>query len=329
MFKSALSGAQENIKYRMGVWTIFETSGFYHPEQERLFLHTSGELNLRRGVPWDAPATDCWTPLLELESFADVLNRVVKARMSKEEKSPSLGLNLIVTLSEVAAIRLLSQHLERMEKPKTAARPNWVHGSMQFPSLEQLLSQATLLQPGLVQLIPEMNLDGSTAHKIEVRICRSQWDFMILIDRHNDLLTRVELVDADKPCRQRDGFTEHEKRFNGIVRCTSNGMALFFMKAHVGRPLEKALELMVDKPWLNARVLDHLLEHPELIPERWKSEPMTSILFAGTIFQTQNSAGFSTSRGVEYLYYNGDAWTKNILFLEEDISEHYMLAVKA
>jgi hypothetical protein len=59
------------------------------------------------------------------------------------------------------------------------------------------------------------------------------------------------------------------------------------------------MELM-SRSVLNANVLDHLLAHPELIPEDWKSK---TIFFWGTIY-----CGFPGFLCVRYLYWDGSSW---------------------
>lgn len=64
-----------------------------------------------------------------------------------------------------------------------------------------------------------------------------------------------------------------------------------------GHELRKEL---ADKPVLNACVRDYMIEHPELIPEDWKTG---GTYFWGTIFR-----GSVGGLCVAYLYWGGDGW---------------------
>lgn len=63
---------------------------------------------------------------------------------------------------------------------------------------------------------------------------------------------------------------------------------------------EDLRKLLVDKPVLNANVLDYLLAHQELIPEEWKGR---SVFFWGTIYR-----GFLNTSYVRALRWNGRNW---------------------
>ena len=64
-----------------------------------------------------------------------------------------------------------------------------------------------------------------------------------------------------------------------------------------GTELRKLLE---GQPVLNACVLDHLLDHPEQIPEDWKGK---DIFFWGTIYRDSDGRQY-----VRCLCWSGDAW---------------------
>lgn len=64
-----------------------------------------------------------------------------------------------------------------------------------------------------------------------------------------------------------------------------------------GTDLRKKLE---DKPVLNARVLDYLLDYPDLIPESWKGK---YVYFWGTIFRSADGRLY-----VEYFFCHGGRW---------------------
>ena len=60
---------------------------------------------------------------------------------------------------------------------------------------------------------------------------------------------------------------------------------------------------------LNACVLDYLLEHPEMIPEAWKTK---HVVFAGTIFKDAGG-----NRCVKALYFFDGSWSTKRVYLEE------------
>jgi hypothetical protein len=57
---------------------------------------------------------------------------------------------------------------------------------------------------------------------------------------------------------------------------------------------------LASEPVLNANVLDHLLAHPELIPEEWKGK---AIFFWGTIYRCSDGR-----LCVRYLYWRDGRW---------------------
>ena len=86
----------------------------------------------------------------------------------------------------------------------------------------------------------------------------------------------------------------------------------------IGNELRKKLR---DKPVLNANVLDHLLAHPETIPEEWKGE---YIFFWGTI--SRSSGG---SLCVRYLYWRGVRWDSDYYGLDYGWSGDSPAALRA
>lgn len=77
-------------------------------------------------------------------------------------------------------------------------------------------------------------------------------------------------------------------------------------ESSVGNDLQKEL---ANQPVLNANVLDYLLAHPELIPEKWKGKV---IFFWGTIYRT--SSGRLCVRGLRW---NGSEWRRNYDWLDD------------
>jgi len=81
------------------------------------------------------------------------------------------------------------------------------------------------------------------------------------------------------------GWTVEEHQKGGTLEWDSAKILLFLAEKQktgliTGHDLRKEL---VDKPVLNANVLDYLLAHPELIPEDWKEGEY--IFFWGTIYR--------------------------------------------
>jgi len=68
----------------------------------------------------------------------------------------------------------------------------------------------------------------------------------------------------------------------------------------------KLREELADKPVFNANVLDYLLAHPHLIPERWKKDEQGHtryVFFWGTIYRDLGGGLY-----VRCLYWDGDGW---------------------
>jgi hypothetical protein len=63
----------------------------------------------------------------------------------------------------------------------------------------------------------------------------------------------------------------------------------------------KLLKKLTGKKVMNACVLDYLLDHPELIPEKWKSK---AVFFWGTIYRSSDNGSLC----VRYLYWHGGRW---------------------
>jgi hypothetical protein len=85
-----------------------------------------------------------------------------------------------------------------------------------------------------------------------------------------------------------------------------------------GHDLRKELE---GKPVLPANVLDHLLKHPRLIPEEWKSK---DVFFWGTVYRSR--------RGhlcVRYLYRSGAVCYQGYDWLHNDWCDHNPAVVLA
>ncbi len=71
-------------------------------------------------------------------------------------------------------------------------------------------------------------------------------------------------------------------------------------------------DMAAAEPFLNARVLEYLLQHPHLIPESWKKKENGKILFLGTLYKatryTRHSRGQTTIISARYLTWHGNVW---------------------
>ena len=83
----------------------------------------------------------------------------------------------------------------------------------------------------------------------------------------------------------------------------------------------KLREELADKPVLNACVLDYLLAHPELIPEKWKGK---YVFFWGTIYRFSGDVLF-----VRCLYWHDGRWLWSCLWLGRGWNGGHPAAVRA
>jgi hypothetical protein len=136
-------------------------------------------------------------------------------------------------------------------------------------------------------------------------------------------VTSSHLVDTDAdPVIPYDGWTVEEHRKSGMIDVTR--LALFTHKEQTGNSFIKGNKLrdeLVNVPVMNCRVLEHLLEHPELIPKYWKGK---SIFFWGTVYR--DSAG---DLCVYCLDWDGQQWYVGCSWLCGQWSRYYPAAVSA
>lgn len=99
------------------------------------------------------------------------------------------------------------------------------------------------------------------------------------------------------------GLTVESHKKHGFMVWHSNAVTLHLEKEQLdgfkGNKLRKRLK---DQPFecLNACVLDYLLDHPELIPEEWKSK---HVFFWGTIYRNSDGRLY-----VRCLRWDGVSW---------------------
>ena len=119
----------------------------------------------------------------------------------------------------------------------------------------------------------------------------------------------MNLINCDKQPNIPSGFTLESHQKGGTLKWDASKIELYLSEkqktGHItGYDLRKELE---GKPVLNACVLDYLLEHQELIPNEWKGK---EVYFLGTIFHNMNGSPY-----IEYLYWEGDGWEWDYVWL--------------
>lgn len=110
-------------------------------------------------------------------------------------------------------------------------------------------------------------------------------------------------LDADPFCP--DGWTVDEHRKGGQMEWDRTKVALYLSAGQQDGKWIKGDKLRMElkeKPVFNACLLDHLLAHPELIPESWKGK---AVFFWGTIYRSRSPGG---DLDVRCLYCHGDGW---------------------
>jgi hypothetical protein len=121
-----------------------------------------------------------------------------------------------------------------------------------------------------------------------------------------------------------DGWTMEEHHHSGIFTWDPTKVSLYLSKKQeedkyvVGSDLYKEL---VNKPTLNANVLDYLLAHPHLIPEDWKGKAM---FFWGTIYRYSRDG-----LCVRSLYWDGDGWCWTYYWLDSNFGSGNPALVRA
>ena len=117
------------------------------------------------------------------------------------------------------------------------------------------------------------------------------------------------LIDCDLNPFIPNGWSVEGHKKGGLFKFDPAKISLYLSKNQrkgsiSGHDLRKEL---VDKPVMDANVLDYLLAHPELIPEEWKGK---YIFFWGTIYR--HSVGNLCVRG---LGWDGSKWSWDFSWL--------------
>lgn len=120
------------------------------------------------------------------------------------------------------------------------------------------------------------------------------------------------IIDCDADPFVPDGWRVEEHIKGGQLEWNPAKIQLYLSKHQQcgvisGSKLRKELK---DQPVLNANVLDHLLAHPEIIPEEWKGK---TVFFWGTIYRY--SGGLLI---VRCLGWGGSQWVWSSCWLDDD-----------
>lgn len=137
-------------------------------------------------------------------------------------------------------------------------------------------------------------------------------------------ITMMEhVIDCDADPFVPNGWKVEEHQKGGQFKWNAAQVALYLSKFQKNGVIEgnKLRKELVDKPVLNACVLDYLLAHPHLIPEEWKGK---AVFFWGTIFRYAD--GYLCIR---YLCWRGGWWDWGGLWLGRDWNGRSPAALRA
>jgi len=168
-------------------------------------------------------------------------------------------------------------------------------------------------------------IDTSLAHKLTIAFRRHGWtsndiktllggnflgDFLEVIKKRSEINIIEHVIDCDAvPFVPEDLLLESHKKsgsFKFDIADISRYLSFKPKKGDYNKEgkLRKELDSVLV---LNANVLEYLLEHPEIIPEKWKGR---MIPFWGTIYRYP-SGGYC----VLYLLWTGCGWSYGRLVL--------------
>lgn len=175
----------------------------------------------------------------------------------------------------------------------------------------------------------ELMLDVSQAHELKLAFRRNGWtnadikalsegnflaDVLKLMKGQLEIKPIEHLIDCDVNPFIPNGWAVEEHKKGGMFKFNPEKISLYLSKKQKkgsisGHDLRKEL---ADKPVMNAKVLDYLLDHPELIPEEWKGK---YIFFWGTIYRRSDGR-----LGVRYLYWDGSKCYWDFIWLVHDFN---------
>jgi hypothetical protein len=163
----------------------------------------------------------------------------------------------------------------------------------------------------------DLMLDVGQAAELKLAFRRNGWnnaeiktlskggiltDVLKVIKGQAEIKVIERLIDCDANPFIPNGWSVEEHKKGGMFKFNPEKISLYLSKKQKkgsigGYDLRKELSY---KPVMNANVLDYLLAHPELIPEKWKGK---YIFFWGTIYR--DSVG---NLNVRCLRWGGSLW---------------------
>ncbi|MFH0912563.1 MAG: hypothetical protein V1807_02825 [Patescibacteria group bacterium] len=145
-----------------------------------------------------------------------------------------------------------------------------------------------------------------------------------VIKGNAEVVTSKHIIDCDADPFLPTGWKVEQHNKGGQFALDTSKIHFYLSKGQKngktigGNKLRKELQ---NKPVLNANVLDWLLDHPEFIPEEWKSK---YVFFWGTIYR---SAGGHLV--VRSLHWHGTRWDWNYDYPDDDWYGFYPAALSA
>lgn len=146
-----------------------------------------------------------------------------------------------------------------------------------------------------LEVMQKIIIEGKSAMHLDVILGKAS-----IIDNRN-------VIDCESNPFVPDGWKIDEHFACGFVEFTPKNVSLYMPKKQEkgnigGNHLWTELW---NKPFMNANVLDHLLAHPEIIPEEWKGK---CIFFWGTFYKDEH--GIICVRYLKFLGNSKWSWGK-------------------
>jgi len=138
---------------------------------------------------------------------------------------------------------------------------------------------------------------------LEVRNRFAQPDFWAVIRGLSQIVEIEHVIYCDVDPFVPEGWKVERHKKGGFFKWDASKIKLYLSKNQKGDKYvqgHKLREELENQPVLNANVLDYLLAHPELIPEKWKGK---YVFFWGTVYRFSDGC-----RCVRCLCWDGDRW---------------------
>lgn len=128
------------------------------------------------------------------------------------------------------------------------------------------------------------------------------------------------IIDCDDDPFVPEGWTVEEHHKGGQLVWDPANVKLWLSEGQKGEKWIEGNKLrkeLADKPVLNAKVLDYLLAHPEIIPEEWEKDNngnIRYIFFWGTVYRSSGGRlvvrclYWSDGEWIWYYYWLGYGW---------------------